>query len=196
HPVSELRVVLLGNSWSGRSSVGNFILGEPVFNTDEEPNNCLRIGGQLKEGKIFLINTPDLLNPNISEDKLREHVELCVRLSVPGPHVFLLVLQPEDFTEEHRLRLCRVLERFSDQSFDHSMVLMSKPKQKSPASRDFNIHQAPLQEMISICGFRSLKQEDLELRELLKNFKQIVEKNHGNHVMCHQLTIKHKEESV
>uniref|UniRef100_A0A3B4Z3T8 GTPase IMAP family member 8 n=1 Tax=Stegastes partitus TaxID=144197 RepID=A0A3B4Z3T8_9TELE len=58
---------------------------------------------------MVLINTPDLLHPNISDDKLTEHVELCVRLSAPGPHVFLLVLQPEDFTEEHRLRLQTVL---------------------------------------------------------------------------------------
>ncbi|XP_008304257.1 GTPase IMAP family member 8-like, partial [Stegastes partitus] len=187
---SELRVVLLGNSWSGRSSVGNFILGETVFSTNEEGNNCLRVRGQLKGGKIVLINTPDLLHPNISDNKLREHVERCVRLSVPGPHVFLLVLQPEDFTEEHRLRLCRVLELFSDQSFDHSMVLMSKPKQKSPASRDFYIRQKPLQEMIRRCRNRSLKQKHLELPELLRSLKEIVEKNHGNHVMCHHPTIK------
>ncbi|KAK9540242.1 hypothetical protein VZT92_002707 [Zoarces viviparus] len=98
--MSELRVVLLGNSWSERSSVWNFILGETRINTEEEPDQCLTFRGELKEKKIVLINTPDLLHPNISEDKLRQHVQHCVRLSYPGPHVFLLVLQPEDFTEE------------------------------------------------------------------------------------------------
>ncbi|KAL7392080.1 hypothetical protein ABVT39_019333 [Epinephelus coioides] len=97
--MSELRVVLLGNSWSQRSSVGNFILGETKFNTEEEPDCCLTERGQIKDKEIVLINTPDLLHLNISEDKLSEHVENCVRLSDPGPHVFLLVLQPEDFTE-------------------------------------------------------------------------------------------------
>ncbi|XP_008304060.1 uncharacterized protein LOC103375533 [Stegastes partitus] len=188
--MSELRVVLLGNSWSGRSSVGNFILGETVFNTNEEPNNCLRVRGQLKDKEIVLINTPDLLNPNISDKKLREHVELCVRLSDPGPHVFLLVLQPEDFTEEHRLRLCRVLELFSHQSFDHSLVLMSKPRVKSQVLYNSYIRRAPLWEMIRSCRNRSLKQQDLELPELLRSLKQIVEKYNGNHVMCHHPTIK------
>nr|XP_033475471.1 GTPase IMAP family member 2-like [Epinephelus lanceolatus] len=129
--MSELRVVLLGNSWSQRSSVGNVILGETKFNTEEEPDCCLTERGQIKDKEIVLINTPDLLHLNISEDKLSEHVEKCVRLSDPGPHVFLMVLQPEDLTEEHKLRLCRVLKLFSDQSFDHSLILISTPREES-----------------------------------------------------------------
>ncbi|GLD72954.1 uncharacterized protein AKAME5_002427900 [Lates japonicus] len=92
--LSELRVVLLGNSWSQRSSVGNFILRAAVFNTEEEADCCQRVRGQLKEKCIVLVNTPDLLLPDISEHKLTEHVETCVSLCDPGPHVFLLVLQP------------------------------------------------------------------------------------------------------
>ncbi|XP_059193422.1 GTPase IMAP family member 8-like [Centropristis striata] len=160
--MSELRVVLLGNSWSERSSVGNLILGETVFSTEEEPDHCVRVRGQLKDKEIVLINTPDLLLPNISEHKLRKHVENCVRLSDPGPHVFLLVLQPEDFTEEHKLRLCRVLEKLSERSFDHSLVLISTPREESSAFED-----SPLKEMIRMCRYRYLKQENLELPELL-----------------------------
>ncbi|KAG7219735.1 hypothetical protein INR49_018828 [Caranx melampygus] len=130
--MSELRVVLLGNSWSQRSSVGNFILGVKRFNTEEEPDCCQRQSGQWKEKEIVLINSPDLLHPNISEDQLTEFIKDCVSLSDPGPHVFLLVLQPEDFTEEQRLRLCRVLTLFSDQSFDRSLILISTPREEKP----------------------------------------------------------------
>ncbi|KAK5919077.1 hypothetical protein CgunFtcFv8_023003 [Champsocephalus gunnari] len=41
--MSELRVVLLGNSWCERSSVGNYILGKTVFDTEEEPDHCLKV---------------------------------------------------------------------------------------------------------------------------------------------------------
>ncbi len=111
--------------------MGNFILGETKFNTEEEPDCCLRVRGQLKEKEIVLINTPDLLFPNISEDKVTEHVKNSKRLSDPGPHVFLLVLQPPDFNEKDKLRLCRVLQLFSDQSLDHSLVLISTPREES-----------------------------------------------------------------
>nr|XP_024657822.1 uncharacterized protein LOC106675690 [Maylandia zebra] len=66
--MSELRAVLLGNSWSERSSVGNFILGEK-FNPEEDLDRCVRVSGHSQGKEIFLINTPDLLHPNISEDK-------------------------------------------------------------------------------------------------------------------------------
>uniref|UniRef100_A0A671UDZ0 Centromere-associated protein E-like n=1 Tax=Sparus aurata TaxID=8175 RepID=A0A671UDZ0_SPAAU len=182
--MSELRVVLLGNSWSQRSSVGNFILGTTVFNTEEEPDRCLTVRGRVKEKEIVLINTPDLLHPNMSEDRLTEHVGTCERLSDPGPHVFLLVLQPEDFTEEHKLKLCRVLNLFSHQSFDHSLVLISTPREESPGLMERYMEHPPLKDMIRMCRYRFLWQKDLEHLELLTRLGQIVKENNGDHVSC------------
>ncbi|XP_031164682.1 uncharacterized protein LOC116056611 [Sander lucioperca] len=181
-PVSELRVILLGNSWSERSSVGNLILGETVFNTEEEPV-FLRVSGQIEEKQIVVINTPDLLLPNISEDRLRKHVENCVKHSDPGPHVFLLVLQPEDFTEKHKLRLCRVLKLFSDRSFDHSLVRISPPREESSGFMSKYAQNLPLKDMISKCRSRYMRQKSLELSELLTYLDQIVS-NNGGHLRC------------
>uniref|UniRef100_UPI00144873F7 GTPase IMAP family member 5-like n=1 Tax=Epinephelus lanceolatus TaxID=310571 RepID=UPI00144873F7 len=177
--MSELRVVLLGNSWSQRSSVGNVILGKTKFNTEEEPDCCLTERGQIKDKEIVLINTPDLLHLNISGNKLSEHVEDCVRLSDPGPHVFLLVLQPEDFTEKHKLRLCRVLKLFSDQSFDHSLILISTPREESSGFKDEP--DQPLKDMIRMCRYRYLKQKNLERPELLTRLGQTAKENNGEH---------------
>ncbi|XP_071340149.1 uncharacterized protein [Trachinotus anak] len=181
--MSELRVVLLGSSWSQRSSVGNFILGENVFN--KAHNCCVRISGPLDEKKIAVINTPDLLDPNISEEKLKQFLEECEKQSAPGPHVFLLVLQPEDFTEEQKLRLCRVLKKFNDQSFDHSLVLISTPREESSGSIDKYVQRPPLKDMIRKCRDRYLKQENLEHSELITRLVQIVKENSGEHV-CYE----------
>ncbi|XP_071340121.1 uncharacterized protein [Trachinotus anak] len=182
--MSKLRVVLLGNSWSQRRTVGNFILGENVFNTEEEPDCCQRVRGQWKEKEIVLINTPDLLHPNISDDKLRKHVDDCVRLSDPGPHVFLLVLQPEDFTEEQKLRLCRVLNIFSDQSFDHSLVLISAPREESSGSIDKYVQHPPLGDIIRKCRSRLLWHKNIGRQQLLTHLDQVVKQNNGKHVSC------------
>ncbi|KAJ4948769.1 hypothetical protein JOQ06_020292, partial [Pogonophryne albipinna] len=127
--VSELRVVLLGNSWCERSSVGNFILGRTAFNTEEEPDYSLGVSGELDGKRVVVINTPDLLHANISEQKLTEHLKECVRISDPGPHVFLLVLQPEHFTEEHKRRLCMVLKLFTS-AFRIVLLGQDEDKQK------------------------------------------------------------------
>ena len=182
--MSELRVVLLGNSWSQRSSVGNFILGTTEFNTEEEPDRCLRVRGRMKEKEIVLINTPDLLHPNMSEDRLTEHVETCERLSDPGPHVFLLVLQPEDFTEEHKQRLLKILGKFSDESFDHSLLLISTPREERPGLMEKVSESPPLKDMMKMCKHRHLKQKNLEPSVLLGHLDEIVKENDGDHVSC------------
>ncbi|XP_070760298.1 GTPase IMAP family member 8-like [Enoplosus armatus] len=181
--MSELRVVLLGNSWSERRAVGNFILRKAKFNTEKAPDWCLKFITQFQEKKMVVINTPDLLHPNISDNKLRKDVETCVRLSDPGPHVFLLVLQPEDFTEEHKLRLCRVLQLFSDRSFDHSLVLISTPREESPGLMEKDVQDQTLNSMIRKCRYRYLKLKNLELPELLTRLGQTVKENNG-HVSC------------
>uniref|UniRef100_A0A3Q1ICA6 AIG1-type G domain-containing protein n=1 Tax=Anabas testudineus TaxID=64144 RepID=A0A3Q1ICA6_ANATE len=149
--MSELRVVLLGNSWSERSKLGNFILRETVFNTERAPDHCLRVSGLIEEKKIVLINTPDLLHPEISEDKLKENVENCVRLSDPGPDVFLLVLQPEDVPEPQTKRLQSILELFGDRSFDHSLVLISTPGEESSGSTGKYLQHPLLGDIVRKC---------------------------------------------
>ncbi|XP_040897589.1 GTPase IMAP family member 8-like isoform X2 [Toxotes jaculatrix] len=181
--LSELRVVLLGNSWSERSSVGNFILGQTEFDTEGQPD-LQTARGQWKDKEIVLINSPDLLLPDVSEDRLRQYVEDCVRVSDPGPHVFLLVLQPEDFTEDHRLRLCRVLQLFSDRSFDHSLVLISTPREESPGSMEQYRQHPPLKHMITACRYRCLWLKHLEHPELLTRLGQIVQENNTEHLSC------------
>ncbi|XP_065806838.1 uncharacterized protein [Labrus bergylta] len=182
--MSELRVVLLGNSWSERSSVGNDIMRETVFNTGKEANQCEKVRRQIKEKDIVLINTPDLLHPTISADKLTEHLTDCVRLSDPGPHVFLLVLQPDDFTEEHKQRFCRVLKRFSDQSFENSLLLISTPREQGSSVVKIHLQNQPLKEMIIECRYRYLELANLELPELLTRLGQIVKEHNGEHVSC------------
>nr|XP_029131397.1 GTPase IMAP family member 8-like [Labrus bergylta] len=182
--MSELRVVLLGNSWSERSSVGNVIMRETVFNTGKEADQCEQVRRQIKEKDIVLINTPDLLHPTISADKLTEHVTDCVRLSDPGPHVFLLVLQPDDFTEEYKQRFCRVLKRFSDQSFEHSLLLISTPREQGSSVVENYSQSQPLKEMIRECRYRYLELANLELPELLTGLGQIVKEHNGEHVSC------------
>ncbi|XP_076747402.1 GTPase IMAP family member 8 [Maylandia zebra] len=181
--LSEQRVVLLGNSWSKRSSVGNFILGVTVFSSEDKADLCLRVKRELKGKEIDLINTPDLLSAKISPEDLRKQVENCVRLSAPGPHVFLLVLQPADFTEDHRQRLQMVLELFGDPSFDRSLALIM-PKDKSSSSTEKYQQHPQLGEIIKKCREKLLWQKNLEQEQLLAAIDTVVKKSMGEHVSC------------
>ncbi|PWA24169.1 hypothetical protein CCH79_00016211, partial [Gambusia affinis] len=177
--MSELRVVLLGSNWYQRNFVVNFILGVDDFNY--EAQSCVRISGKVENMKIAVINTPDLQFP--TADSLTEFIRDCAKLSAPGPHVFLLVLQPESFTEEEKNRIYRVLETFSDRSFDHSFVLILKPKPQNRSNPlPGSINEALIKELIRKCRYRRSQMEYIERPELLTRFGQIVKENNREHV--------------
>uniref|UniRef100_G3PIB1 AIG1-type G domain-containing protein n=1 Tax=Gasterosteus aculeatus TaxID=69293 RepID=G3PIB1_GASAC len=132
-----------------------------------------------KEKQIVLINTPDLLHPNISDNELAQHVKNCASLSHPGPHVFLLVLHREDFTEELKEKLCRVLKRFNDQSLDHSLILITTSREERSGFMD---KDQPFEDMIRMSQYRYLWQKNLGRPELFTRFTQIVKENNGEHV--------------
>lgn len=180
--VSELRIVLLGNSWSERCSVGNFILGVTTFT--QAPKCSLKISGPLEQKKIAVINTEDLLNFNFSQHDLTQFIHECVRVSDPGPHVFLLVIQPEDFNEVQKRRLQSILGNFGERSFDHSLVLISTPRVKSSAFMESYMKHPQIKDLVRMCRYRYLWLKNLGHSELLTRLSQIVKENDGEHVSC------------
>ena len=165
--------------------MGNFMLGTTKFNTEEEPGCCQTVRGQMKEKHIILVNTPDLLHPAISVDKLREFNRTCVALCAPGPHVFLLVLQPEHFTDQQTKRLQSILGNFSGKAFHHSLVLIPTPRNESSGFVQRQMQYPQLGDVVKRCRDTFLWQRNLEnQRELLTAIGKIVKQNNGNHVSC------------
>ncbi|KAK7933978.1 hypothetical protein WMY93_004874 [Mugilogobius chulae] len=122
--LSELNLVLMGNSRSLKASVGNLLLAKEEFT---QCNTCVKRCGTFQEKLVTVIYTQDQIL-TVSLQEVNKFIEEIKSLSDPGPHVFLLVLQPEDFTKEHKTRLESVLESFSEQAFDQTLVLLENPK--------------------------------------------------------------------
>ncbi|RXN12133.1 interferon-induced very large GTPase 1-like protein [Labeo rohita] len=106
----EMRIVLLGWSVSENSDVGNFILGRAAFDSEAPPDVVERVSGRLKDRHVIIINSPQLLQTNISDHQITQTVRECVHLSDPGPHVIVLLLKHEPCSAEDQERVEKMFE--------------------------------------------------------------------------------------
>ena len=109
---------MLGKNELDNVQMGNLILGRHAFQTEAlevcEEYVSETVRGQVEGRPITIINTPDLFHPQRTQHELLVAVKECVYLSAPGPHVILLVLQPDNFSEEDRDKVNTFCEAWSE----------------------------------------------------------------------------------
>ncbi|XP_064201713.1 uncharacterized protein LOC135260429 [Anguilla rostrata] len=178
--MSELRVVLLGKSGELRSKVGNIILGAEVLSVKDE---CERARGLVNGKRVALINTPDLLDPELPEGKLLNQIERCVTLSAPGPHAFLLVLENGNITSEGKKRFERILRSFSPEAFKYSMVLTTQESESTLFDQSYT-------QVLQMCSGRCYTFHNTDetnytqVTELMEKIEQMVGENGGGFLSC------------
>ncbi|KAF4115244.1 hypothetical protein G5714_002733 [Onychostoma macrolepis] len=175
HP-PYMRIVLLGLSVSENSLVGNFILGRAAFDSEAPPDVVERVAGRLKDRHVIIINSPQLLQTNISDHQITQTVRECVFLSDPGPHVIVLLLKHEPCSAEDQECVEKVLHSFSERVYQHTMVLST---QEPTETSDI------LQNIIQKCANRHFSlQRSSSPDDLLQTFENIVKMNDGRHLVC------------
>ncbi|RVE55446.1 hypothetical protein OJAV_G00236260 [Oryzias javanicus] len=179
--MSELMVVLLGNNQTLKSSVKNMILGENSLNVNREPDHCQRVSTITDNKQITLINTPDLQHPNLCGEKLTEFVKDLRICCDPGPHVFLLVLQPEGFTKEQKERLKSILQTF-DSPYKHTLTLISTSREESSNVKEKYLQDPLLGDFLSECKYEFIQNDDFQPSKLWTMIDHILVEKDGEHV--------------
>ncbi|KAI4881090.1 hypothetical protein NFI96_023703, partial [Prochilodus magdalenae] len=182
--MSELRMVLLGKNGSEISRVGNFILGRSAFDTEAPPPSAEwhneRARGKVERSYITLINTPHLFDPGLSLDQLRVQVTESMSLCAPGPHVLVLVLQPDDFNEEDRDRLNSIFSSLSEEPHKHTLILTTHTLQSG--SRADPVQENIIKQIITECRNRHFEFSTEPSRSaLIEVMENMVKENGGHH---------------
>ncbi|XP_030626117.1 GTPase IMAP family member 7-like [Chanos chanos] len=188
-PVSpELRLVLLGLSETVKWAAGNTILGREEFGiqaaASTETQHSESRQGEVAGRQLVVVDTPDWLSPGLSQEEMRKDVGLCVRLSAPGPHTFLLVCPLEPSEGEESELLERMEDIFGDKCWGHTMILFINTE----GLRGVNVEEViqmkshRFQQLMEKCGNRchlvNVKNRDVtEVTELLQKIEEMVSKN-------------------
>ncbi|XP_057716657.1 GTPase IMAP family member 8 [Corythoichthys intestinalis] len=106
--ISQLQLILLGGRNSGKSSLGNLLLGKEEFATKER-TSCLRRLAQVAGCWLTVVDTPGWWCDFSVEETarmVRREIQGSVALCSQGPHVFLVVVKAgSPFTERRRRAL-------------------------------------------------------------------------------------------
>ncbi|KAF6718326.1 GTPase IMAP family member 7 [Oryzias melastigma] len=158
-------VILLGLSGSGKSSALNLILSRAgnqysLNGSTHEPTHptlsCEKKVVFAADRRLILVDTPELWDEDGVENLAL--VKDCLALALPGPHVFLLVLQVGRFTQGENNMLGYMQKTFGREVAEHSIILFinSEENQSKPQRVDDYVAEAhtTLQDLIRKCGSR------------------------------------------
>lgn len=205
---TELRVVLLGSRNAGKSASGNTILDSEEFDNKKGTSMCVVKSAHVEGTSITIVDTPGWWKGFSVQDTTqqgKQELKRSVSLCLPGPHVFLLVIDTDvAFTEEQNKAVEEHLELISGQIWNHTMILFSRADWLGTKSIEQHIEEEgkALQWLVEKCGNRyhaldnKNKDNKAQVAELLQKMKEMVAGNGGSFLAVEEKALQSIEEDM
>ncbi|XP_050412183.1 GTPase IMAP family member 1 isoform X3 [Patella vulgata] len=154
-----IRMVLIGESGTGKSYTANSILGKSLLRVSSKgvpTTKSCTVGETDRFGTKFkIVDTPGFLGGDLETNN---HMKKIVELTHPGPQVFLFTFNCGSLFCENDLGVINLYkEYFGDDIYNHGVVLFTQKNSKfckgTPSSY---IRSSPkaLRELVESCGNR------------------------------------------
>lgn len=182
-------MVILGKSGSGKSTVGNTILGRSAFEVvhggDHVTRRCQRATAVIDGINVTVTDTPGIPETE-SERKLMEKVlKHCYKLAEPRPLVLVLVMRLDERFSCDIDSIEWIKNVFGEKALQFSIILFSHFDQLQDRPVHAFIQQSEhFKAVLSMCGgryhvFNNLANNPTEISEVLMKISKLVAINNG-----------------
>ncbi|KAL1279183.1 hypothetical protein QQF64_025856 [Cirrhinus molitorella] len=186
-----IRILLMGRCGSWKSSSGNTILRERKC--EEHESEICEGKTQIDEKQVYVIDSPDLLDPDLNKEQQEMMKEQLVSQCSAGLSVVLLTVSLEKPVQNEEEILDYMKCLFGPEVQKYIMILFTCGDELEDLDQTIDEHlkhkdHRDLQRLVTECGghfhvFNNKINSDDQIQELLQKIEGMMKENRGKFIM-------------